>query len=301
MPGNPIDVSCPRNGQRESKHRRFRLLPRSWWGLLARLPLYYLGIVAFMYLYQDRLLYLPERSDLQAAMASGRASGLRMWPSESAGYRGFVAEACHGKPLGTVLVFHGNAGNAVGRDFYARAFNRLGYRTILLEYPGYGARPGEHGEEHLVSDALKSFEIGLSQFAGPTIVVGESMGCAVASAVAAHNTSRVGGVLLVTPWDTLPDLAQSKYWFLPARWLAKDSYDNIRNLRQYCGPVAIAVAESDTIIPKARAQRLFESIPNRKKLWMFPNCGHNDWPSGATENWWKEAVEFFGLRMEEGR
>jgi len=267
--------------------------------LLARLPLYYLIIVAFMYLYQDQLLYLPERSDLQAAIASGKASGLRMWTSESAGYRGFAAEAYPGKPLGTVLVFHGNAGNAADRDFYATAFNRLGCRTLLLEYPGYGARPGGHGEKRLVSDALESFEIAFGQFGGPTILVGESMGCAVASAVAAHNGSRVAGVLMVTPWDNLPDLAQSKYWFLPARWLTNDSYDNIRNLGQYPGPVAIAVAESDTIIPKVRAERLFASIHNRKKLWTFPGCGHNDWPSGPTEKWWKEVITFFGLPGED--
>ncbi len=279
----------------EREERRFRLFPKNAWGLLARIPVYYLVIAAIIYVCQDRLLYFPDRYDSATATALAERSGLTMWRGESAAYRGFVSEAWSQKALGTALVFHGNAGSAIDRDYFAMAFNKLGYRTVLLEYPGYGARMGRHGEESLVSDALKSFGMAMDQFGGPIILVGESLGCAVASAVAAREADRVGGVLLVTPWDTLPDLAQSKYWFLPARWLTKDAYDNIENLHKYPGPVVIAIAEADRIIPKKRADRLFESIRNRKKLWVFPNCGHNDWPSDATQNWWRETVEFFGL------
>jgi hypothetical protein len=35
-------------------------------------------------------------------------------------------------PKGTVIVFHGNAGSAAGREFYVQALAPLGYRVIHL-------------------------------------------------------------------------------------------------------------------------------------------------------------------------
>jgi len=38
------------------------------------------------------------------------------------------------------VIFHGNACSAKGRYYYIEALERLGYRVILAEYPGYGSR-----------------------------------------------------------------------------------------------------------------------------------------------------------------
>jgi len=40
-----------------------------------------------------------------------------------------------------ILVFHGNSGSVLDRLFYFKALVGLGYRVILLEYPGYGPAP----------------------------------------------------------------------------------------------------------------------------------------------------------------
>ena len=50
---------------------------------------------------------------------------------------------------GTAIVFHGNAGHAGHRAYYARALTPLGLRVILAEYPGYGPRAGQPGEQAL--------------------------------------------------------------------------------------------------------------------------------------------------------
>lgn len=39
-------------------------------------------------------------------------------------------------------------------------------------------------------------------------------------------------------WDSLPALAQTHYPILPARWLVRDRYDNVENLRGYESNVA---------------------------------------------------------------
>jgi hypothetical protein len=41
-----------------------------------------------------------------------------------------------------MIIFHGNAGSARDRLYYIEPLERLGYRIILAEYPGYEARAG---------------------------------------------------------------------------------------------------------------------------------------------------------------
>src|SRR4030065_615508 len=126
--------------------------------------------------------------------------------------------------------------------------------------------------------------------AGPRVLRGEALRCGVAAAVAGSKQAPVAGVLLITPWDTLPDMAQSVFWYLPARWMTRDRYDNIRNLREYNGPVAVVVAEKDDVIPPERGLRLFELLPGRKKLWLLPGAGHNTWPALGDSLWWSDVI-----------
>jgi alpha-beta hydrolase superfamily lysophospholipase len=143
-----------------------------------------------------------------------------------------------------------------------------------------------------VADAKETIELVYQEYGGPLFLWGESLGAGVAAAVAADPPVPVDGVVLITPWDTLGDLAQSLYWYLPAKWLMRDRYDNIGNLRSFEGPVAVLMAEGDEVIPPRRSSRLYASLPGPKRLWVFPGAGHNSWPTGPAETWWREVVDF---------
>ena len=99
-------------------------------------------------------------------------------------------------------------------------------------------------------------------------------------------------LVLLTPWDSLPDLAQSIYWFMPARWLVRDQYDSVKHLRSFDGRVAVVVAEKDRVIPVQHGLRLYESVQSEKQLWTFSNVGHNNWPNHPTAPWWEEVMHF---------
>jgi pimeloyl-ACP methyl ester carboxylesterase len=247
----------------------------------------YLAVVAGIYFAQDRLLYIP------GAVGPEQAEhlGLEPWPDRGS-YLGFVSKAPPAQPKGTFLVWHGNAGSALDRVYYTRALESRGYRVVLLEYPGYGARDGKMDEASFVVDAKQATRLAAERFGGALYVLGESMGCALATAVAADPDNGVEGVVLITPWANLPDLAQSTYWLLPAKWLTRDKYDNIRNLHDYGGPVAVAVCERDEVIPSRHARRLHESIRSSKRLWVFEAAGHNSWPTSPKERWWDEVLQF---------
>jgi len=172
------------------------------------------------------------------------------------------------------------------------------FREGESEYPGYGARPGKVGDASFVADVLQAARLAQQDFGGPLYVRGESLGCGVASAVAAAAATDpeldVRGAVMLTPWDDLPSLAQRHYWYLPARWLARDKYDNLKNLRAFPGPVAVLMADRDEVIPNAHTMRLYDSLPNEKRLWVFESAGHNSWPIWPNAVWWAEVIDWLG-------
>ncbi len=80
----------------------------------------YLAIVALMYVGQRSLLYLPGQRGASATELG--ALGLRHWPDEVS-YRGYLLDAPSAEA--TVVVFHGNAGEAIDRRYYVDALGGL--------------------------------------------------------------------------------------------------------------------------------------------------------------------------------
>jgi len=268
-----------------------RLSPENGKRLLLPISVY-LGVVLAMASLQDQFIYYPEKIDPKRIEGAARARGLLPWPNIVETHRGFMPPSTPQKAKGTVLVFHGNAGTALDRTYYVGALGRLGYRTVLAEYPGYGSRPGKPGENQLSEDAVESIRLALREFGRPLYLLGESLGCGVVSAAVANSNQSIDGLVLITPWDSLTHLATDKYWFLPVRWMLKDTYDNVANLASYHGPVALIMAGQDEIIPNRLTWHLYEALREPKRLWTFPNAGHNSWPSSPGEPWWTEMMDF---------
>ena len=245
-----------------------------------------------MFLFQNSLLYFPDTYPLSTLLQATKESPVALWPAADENYRGLIGRSRSPEDRGTIVVFHGNAGSALDRMHYVKALVPFGYRVVLAEYPRYGARGGALGERSLVADAVATAKMLRQQFGGPLYVWGESLGCGVATAVGAEPALEVDGLVLITPWKNLPELAQSVYWFTPAKWLVRDQYDNVANLEGFPGRVAVLMAEADEIIPNKQTMALYEAIRTPKRLWVFKNASHNSWPIAPEEKWWREVTDF---------
>lgn len=242
---------------------------------------------------QYRMLYYPSSQVPSEQSVAG--TGIRFWPSYGREYRGFIGGEESGRARGTFIVFHGNGGTAADREFYARTLGSFGYRVILAEYPLYGGRKGELGEQAYVADAVETVRLAFERFGGPVYLLGESLGCGVVSAVVRDTRTPVDGVVLITPWDSLAGVAKSHYSFLPVGLLLKDSYDNAANLGSYRGCIAIVGSGQDQIIPIRHARNLYRSLSSHQvQMWEIEQAGHNDWPLMVNLSWWREIVTFVG-------
>jgi pimeloyl-ACP methyl ester carboxylesterase len=254
-------------------------------------------LCAILFLMQRRLLYHPDTTTPSGPFLD--QAGLTAWPGPGLEFRGYLVRAAVKPAEGFVMVFHGNAGAAADRGYYGRMLGELGYRVVLAEYPGYGGRSGDPSERLLVEDARAVIHAAYRVYGRPVILVGESLGCGVAAAAAADPAVPVDGIVLITPWDSLPGLAQSVYPLMPVRWLALDRYDSVRNLADFNGRIAVAVSEWDEVIPMKHGIRLFSSLKSEKRLWIWREAGHNSWPDSIGVDWWREAMDFIRKPVHE--
>lgn len=125
-----------------------------------------------VFIFQRKLLYLPHVFQLSEQQALDL--GLRYWPSFDH-FQGFISQGDPVDTQGTIIVFHGNAGAAYHRNFYAKALSMHNLRVILAEYPGYGGRTGQFSEDVLVKDALETIRLAYQEYGEPLFLWGESL------------------------------------------------------------------------------------------------------------------------------
>lgn len=241
------------------------MLLKSLLVLAVLLLLGYAGLSALLYFKQRELIYFPAATALPASatdfsLARG-ALTLRGWelnPGESK----------------ALIYFGGNAERLESsRAEFARLFPD---RTVyLLSYRGYGASDGEPTEAALFGDALALYDAVQARHAtGGIAVIGRSLGSGVASYLASQRPVRQ--LVLVTPFDSLAEVAQSHYRWLPVRWLISDAYASHRYLRRYSGPLLILRAGRDEVVPPASTDRLVASLKTQAQVVDFPHADHND-------------------------
>lgn len=289
-----------------------------WWHWLAgsnllltllRLAVLYVLVLGLIYALQDWLIYHPTKISPEQELrnaAPGRyqpyfgqpgTPEFRGWFQEyDGGLLGHTKDG--GKPAkGTVVVCHGNAGLAIWSHHYGKMLEPLGYHVLLYEYPGYASRDGYPSEATIVPDLQETIRKLEADGYGPVYLLGESLGTGVVAAAAADPSLPVAGVFLGTPWDTLPDVAQGRFWFLPVRQLVRDQFDSITNLAEFAGPVFVVIGKYDHVLPPAHGHRLYDSLPEPKKLVVFES-GHNDWFTYTDPTWWREAMAFLSSQQE---
>jgi pimeloyl-ACP methyl ester carboxylesterase len=206
------------------------------------------------------------------------------YPTHAPGDNGLAHWSQNGAPIGfarTVadpenvwLLLHGNAGQAADRVY---ALSRFSARdaVYIMEYPGYGARPGKPSRKSFDAAALAAYQLLRAQFPGkPVCVASESIGSGPASTLV-RSAQPPDKLVMIVPFDDLKSLARDHAPYLPTGLMLPGSWNNVEALAGYTGPVEIFGAERDTVIPVAHARKLAASLP-QAEFHLIPG-GHNDW------------------------
>ncbi len=252
-------------------------LRRSLMTILALAFLGYAAICVLLFVSQDSMVFFPSTAPREELEESARGLGFTPWKNSAGEVIGWQSLA--GDPTSVLLVCHGNGGYALHGSIFAEANRRMGdsgWKTFLLEYPGYGSRPGSPSESTLTSAAIDAVDALATDPDRRIYLLGQSLGSGVASATAAARPDHIAGVILITPFDSLPSAARGHYPWLPVGLLLRHRFDSVRHLECFHGRVAFILAANDTTVPAALGRRLYAARTGPKRMWVAPGAGHND-------------------------
>ena len=224
----------------------------------------YMGICAYLYTQQRAMLYFPQVTQVTAAQTDFNLM------RDDVTLRGWIVNPGQ---AGAILYFGGN-GEAIqqNRSSFAQWFPT--HTVYLLAYRGYGASDGAPEQDLLFADALALYDHVHAAYPDiPISVMGRSLGSGVASYVASKRP--VTRLALVTPFDSMAEVAQARYPWLPVRALVKDRYESDHYLATFRSPVLIVRAGRDQVIGWPRTQALIDALPQPPQILELPDAGHN--------------------------
>lgn len=244
----------------------------------------YLLLVAGLFIFQRSLLYFP------VPYQEGVNRDEVTFTNQGVELKGWVLNP--GKSR-AIIYFGGNA-EAIENNIssFEAVFND--YSVYLVHYRGYGKSEGKPSEAALFSDSIAIYDQIKPQHQSVSLM-GRSLGSGVAVYLASNR--EVENLILSTPFDSIAEVAQLHYPFVPTRLVARDRFDSFRYAPDVIAPVLLITAELDRIVPPAHGLKLREYFTNTRVIYrMIESAAHND-VSNFTE--YRQLLgEFIGGRAD---
>jgi len=264
--------------------------------LLTIVLLVALGLPLTLWVFQDKLIFMPQ----PAPAAPPRADGVLITEVNIPVGDGLTLRGWLARPQGTVgrmplaIYFGGNAEEASGMATLAGRFP--GWALLVVNYRGYGGNAGAPSEKALVADALAIYDWAAKRDdinAARIALIGRSLGSGVAVQLAAKRDVRA--LVLLAPFDSLRAVAQHHYPFVPMGLLLRHPFDSLVLAPDIRAPLLVVAAERDSIIPPEHARRLFDAWRAPKAWLAIPGADHND--LDADPACWDTVAAFLAERL----
>src|SRR5262249_52693319 len=175
-----------------------------------------------------------------------------------------------------LLYCHGNAGNLSHPGNAMVGLGKtLGVSVLIFDYPGYGKSEGRPSETGCYAAGEAAYDW-LAQKVAPQriLLYGGSLGGGVAVELASRKPHRA--LILLKTFTSLPDVGQRQFRIIPVRWLMRNRFDNLAKIGKCRRPVFFGHGTTDTVVPYALGQRLYEAANEPKRFFSMPGVDHND-------------------------
>lgn len=240
---------------------------------LAVAAIFYLGLCAAIFLNQRNLIYFPQTR----SMNSGATLSLSVEGEQ-------VLVTAHERSGPKALLYFGGNAEDVSYSLPSLSTAFPDHAIYLMHYRGYGGSSGSPSEAALVADALALFDKAHADHRN-IVVVGRSLGSGVAVQLASLRP--VARLVLVTPYDSLQELAARQFPYFPVRWLLLDKFESWRYAERIGVPTLVVAAEHDVVIPRTNTEALYKRF--RAGVASFKVV------AGASHNTISESSEYMRL------
>jgi uncharacterized protein len=248
--------------------------------VLGLLCLGYLSILVYLYLYQRRLLYLPNTTLLSAT--DYHLSGIEnivLTALDETKITCWYYPTTSGNQHKIILYFHGNKGHIGDRAGKLQQFINQGFGVLAVSYRGYGSSEGFPTEMGLYADGRAAMQfLRFQKIPGHQIILyGESLGSGIATQLATEFD--ISALILEAPYTSMVNVAQEHYPLIPIKYLLKDIFDSESKISKVTAPVLIFHGECDDVIPIHHGKKLFSLVKGFKKGVFFEQVNHTNYDS----------------------
>ncbi|PCI54845.1 MAG: alpha/beta hydrolase [Gammaproteobacteria bacterium] len=235
----------------------------------------YLITVTLLYFGQRTLLYFPPvNSPTVNSPTANKATAQQDEIAFHVNEQTIQAWQINAETSHALLYFGGNAEDvAANIESFVQLFPH--HTVYLINYRGYGASTGSPSEQALTQDALAIYDQLANDY--QTIsVMGRSLGSGVAVNLSAVRT--IKKMILVTPFDSILNVAQDIYWMFPLSFLLKDKFESWRKLEDINADSLLIIAEQDEVIAPKYGHNLANYFATKPKLKVkvIVGAGHNN-------------------------
>ena len=230
--------------------------------IISILVLAYLALCLLLYFFQRSYIYYPtpESSYDGFFFLENQGEKIKIWSRNTQRPR--------------AIIYFG--GNAEAVEYNLELFSGLfpGHAIYLMAYRGYGGSSGKPSQQGLFSDAQALYRR-ISQDHESIRVMGRSLGSGVAVFLAASEA--VDKLVLITPFDSMVNVAGTHYPVFPVSVLLKDKYPSVDYAEEVSAATLILIGDQDRIIPKQHGLDLAAAFqPEQVRVEVLEGRGHND-------------------------
>lgn len=222
----------------------------------------YLGICTLLFLNQDNLLFHPKplsKTDvIKILNTNPDFDTLSFVMIDNVKISLYVSKDSLGSKLPLLIYFGGNAeevSHIMEKKFYFKNF-----KFVLVNYRSFGLSEGKISEKNMFSDALEIYDkLKLrNDIDSENInVIGRSIGTGVATYLSCQRN--IKSTVLITPYESMIDVAQEKYPFVPIAWLIKHPFNSKQYALSVNSKMLAVISKNDVVIPKQHAYNLIKA------------------------------------------
>ena len=224
----------------------------------------------------DEHLDTPSSATQNSAAANGTAA-IKFQeiniPFEGGSINGLKFSAA--EPKGAILFFHGNFGDVSGWGAYGADFAALGYDFYIFDYPGYGKSDGKiSSQQQLLASADAMSRYVLAQHSPKRLAM---IGYSIGSGIAAQQAAKwdAARLILLAPYFSFERLAHEKIPFVP-KFLIRYKIPTAEFLQAARGTqITLIHGAADELIPVHHSYDLAGSLKAGDLFYEIPDARHN--------------------------
>jgi hypothetical protein len=223
----------------------------------------------------DRLIFFPKKS-ISGYSEPWKSSEFILNVNQQLLHGWFVkAEFVEKSPL--IIYYGGNAEDVSINLSYLQPAEPQATSWLLMNYRGFGKSTGKPSQAGVFADALAVYDhliknTGISP--EKIFLMGRSIGSSVAAYVASQR--KVGGLILVTPFDSIVNFAPKFFKIFPIKRYLEKYFNTQKYLEGVQGKILVIAAGRDEVVPKINLENLINQFKDQLEVVEIKKANHQN-------------------------